>query len=621
MKKKLIFIGLPFLLIGAFLFSQNEESFVGLGLAVFGILLIVISTFFKNKSKETDDLIMNAKGKVKQLDDVLYKNKTFDTFSKPKGNTMEFYFPSQHLPKDQQKVIFDFDTKTIENQGKTIRFEDENPLVRLPRMDKSANNMYLAVVFPHGVIPIGESKNKEEKQQKVLENFSLLLNPNFTEKHPTKSEILEQAKTNPLAIWHVEEKKQLNYAQAWLISIHEIYNENVIQDFCGNYTTKVSEKLDKNNLKNAWNIVDRESLLAQLYWLETEGHSKGFDRTKNEITAFDNEKINHLKHLLKDLDQDIKRSEKGELPYEIVEQKAKEYFKERFGYGADIMFHNLLKAFQGNGYESFESTYNKIDNKSLKETFDNLISDKDFLLEESKRLEHLKNDQGTNFLIWDMARLFMLAIMGHDLKWLNDNELWSVLYRNGKRIQENYSSWKEMTDDFLEARKVWSGTENKNQLSIQNRINKYFENPQSVWNCIDFKLPFTEDTYPLFTIEKDIFKDYRLNTYELFYGEEKIGTVDHLYKDFLNHSGIYELQDNLSSLVKEYIEFSIQCGELIDYDNDRYEKYLQEHEQKFMEIIQSDDWYFIHPNGEEIKILVPNFCSNNEIVWRWNTIK
>lgn len=617
MKKNLIFIGLPFLLIGAFLFSQNEESFVGLGLAVFGILLIVISTFFKNKSKETDDLTMNAIKKVKQLDDVLYKNKTFYAFSKPKGNTMEFYFPSWHLPKDQQKVIFDFDTKTIENQGKTIRFEEENPLVRLPRMDKSANNMYLAVVFPHGVIPIGESKNKEEKQQKVLKEFSLLLNPNFTEKHPTKSEIIEQAKTNPLAIWHVEEKKQLNYAQAWLISIHEIYNENVIQDFCGNYTTKVSEKLGKNNLKNAWNIVDRESLLAQLYWLETEGHSKGFDRTKNEITAFDEDKINHLKHLLKDLDQGIKRSEKGKIPYDVIKQKAKVYFKERFGYGADLIFHNLINAYQGNGYESFESTYNKIDNKSLKDTFDNLVSDKDFLLEESKRLEHLKNDQGTNFLIWDMARLFMLAIMGHDLKWLTDNELWSVLYRNGKRIQENYSSWKEMTDDFLEARKVWSGTENKNQLSIQNRINKYFENPQSVWNCIDWDLPFRQDTSPLFILEKDIFKYHRLETYQLFHKDIKIGIVKHLYSDLLNLSGTYKLNENLPTNIKEYINFSIKCGEIIDDNQDEYEKLLEQEEVKHLDLIQSEGWYFMHTNGEEIKILIPTFYKNNEIVWRW----
>lgn len=619
MKKILLFIGLGLLFSGYFITTLGEEKhiLIGAGIAVVGVILLVSTLFFKGKPKKLAT-IKDLK-KAKALDDLLYKNKTFYMYGKQKGNTMIFNFLAEHLSKDERIVVFNFDTKTIENQGKTISFDAGNPLIRMPRMNSSKNKMQLAVKFPHGIIPIGESSKKEEKQLTVVQQFSLLLNKDYSQNQPSRNEIIEQNSTNPNAIWATNGKKQLTYAQAWLISVYDIYMSNAISDFCDGHQTKISLNSDKKMLENAWGIFERESLLNQLHWLDEKGgHSESFERTKEEVSHFDEDKIDRLKKILVELDKEIKLSEKGKIPYQQIEQKAKIYFKERFGYGADLTFHNLLSALQAKDYKRYDTIYDQTEDESLKESFNNLTNDKDFLIEESKRLELLKSDEGTNFIIWDIARLFMLSIMGYQQNWITENELWSLLYRNGKKIQNNYSSWKDMTDNFLEARQVWSGTENKDQIVIKKGIDKNFEDPQSVWNNIDFNLAFTENTHPDFILKEDLFKNFRLETYQLFYGNQEIGTVEHLDSDFLNLFGTYTLKDNVQKELNSYIDFSIKCDEMVESDDQEINDYVDKYEKQFSSIIESDEWMLIHPNGEEIKILVPNFKANNTIVWRWS---
>jgi len=52
-------------------------------------------------------------------------------------------------------------------------------------------------------------------------------------------------------------------------------------------------------------------------------------------------------------------------------------------------------------------------------------------------------------------------------------------------------------------------------------------------------------------------------------------------------------------------------------DEDEWNKFTEENETQFLDLIESENWYL--RDGDHMNpILIPNFCQNDEIVWRWN---
>lgn len=108
--------------------------------------------------------------------------------------------------------------------------------------------------------------------------------------------------------------------------------------------------------------------------------------------------------------------------------------------------------------------------------------------------------------------------------------------------------------------------------------------------------------------------------YRLYFEDRQIGTVEQLKADFPNLSGTYELLSSLEmdeKLIWAYIQYSIEADILFESDEKKWEVFIEE-ESNFSELIDSEDWSLKDKSGETHKIMVPNFCDNNEIVWRWD---
>ena len=45
--------------------------------------------------------------------------------------------------------------------------------------------------------------------------------------------------------------------------------------------------------------------------------------------------------------------------------------------------------------------------------------------------------------------------------------------------------------------------------------------------------------------------------------------------------------------------------------------FAAENEPQFLDLIETDDWHLQGEGSLEL-ILIPNFCQDNGIVWRWN---
>jgi hypothetical protein len=117
-----------------------------------------------------------------------------------------------------------------------------------------------------------------------------------------------------------------------------------------------------------------------------------------------------------------------------------------------------------------------------------------------------------------------------------------------------------------------------------------------------------------------------LHSYRLFFGEIEIATVTETGADFPNVWGAYNLilddrSTPLNQKIAKYIEYSIaaaRIGEESDYGQESID-FENANEANFIDLIESDDWYFIEDvTGERHYILFPMFHTDRDIGWRWN---
>lgn len=93
---------------------------------------------------------------------------------------------------------------------------------------------------------------------------------------------------------------------------------------------------------------------------------------------------------------------------------------------------------------------------------------------------------GDQYMIWDYARIFMLVRLAFDIKWITAPEFWHILKAFAPAIQQHYNSWEQMAYTFLEARKLWAGTEITQQDRFEKLIQKLLNEPTSVWNNVSW---------------------------------------------------------------------------------------------------------------------------------------
>jgi hypothetical protein len=118
----------------------------------------------------------------------------------------------------------------------------------------------------------------------------------------------------------------------------------------------------------------------------------------------------------------------------------------------------------------------------------------------------------------------------------------------------------------------------------------------------------------------------RSGPYQLFFGDIEIATVIETGADFPNLWGTYILTLGDRSTpeiqkITKYIEYSIassRIGEASDYGQESID-FDAANEDRFLDLIESDDWYFIEDGtGSKYYLLIPLFHSDRDIGWRWN---
>lgn len=110
--------------------------------------------------------------------------------------------------------------------------------------------------------------------------------------------------------------------------------------------------------------------------------------------------------------------------------------------------------------------------------------------------------------------------------------------------------------------------------------------------------------------------------YKLIYKDYEIGIVTELSNEWPRPSGTIELYENLKELNEEtkslyaYFEFSINSSELLENSSEEeYNKYCEENEFKYLNLIDSKEWFLIDKTGKRNNIVIPFFYENDEIVW------
>ena len=111
--------------------------------------------------------------------------------------------------------------------------------------------------------------------------------------------------------------------------------------------------------------------------------------------------------------------------------------------------------------------------------------------------------------------------------------------------------------------------------------------------------------------------------YQLFYNELLVGEVIELYREFPSLWGRYRLYsfnepNELIKRIQSYVEYSIEADRIAQEDEDTWHEFAGQRESQFQELIDSGDWFLVDEEGNRHNILVPIFCQDNGVIWRWS---
>jgi len=89
-------------------------------------------------------------------------------------------------------------------------------------------------------------------------------------------------------------------------------------------------------------------------------------------------------------------------------------------------------------------------------------------------------------LAWDLCRAANLINFGFAVHYIDEREAWDTLMDNARQVHGSFSSWREMSDNFLDGREIWAtGVEPKFEACSQLLLNP--KDPNSPWNQLPWK--------------------------------------------------------------------------------------------------------------------------------------
>jgi hypothetical protein len=92
-----------------------------------------------------------------------------------------------------------------------------------------------------------------------------------------------------------------------------------------------------------------------------------------------------------------------------------------------------------------------------------------------------KGSHQTPYLAWDYCRLVRVAGTAYVAGYLTEDEAWQRIMPAARALQTNYSSWREMGEDYLAGRERWSHERNPQFVSVFELLADP-KDPNSPWN-------------------------------------------------------------------------------------------------------------------------------------------
>jgi hypothetical protein len=109
-----------------------------------------------------------------------------------------------------------------------------------------------------------------------------------------------------------------------------------------------------------------------------------------------------------------------------------------------------------------EETYKKLKPDLANYLYVDSPADKKFLLD---FVWSHKDDLGQKSLLsWDYIRLVNMARWSYSLHFISEAEAWDYIYLAGKKLQDTYSSWDELGDQYFIGRVFWKYSFNNQDL-------------------------------------------------------------------------------------------------------------------------------------------------------------
>ena len=92
-----------------------------------------------------------------------------------------------------------------------------------------------------------------------------------------------------------------------------------------------------------------------------------------------------------------------------------------------------------------------------------------------------KGERQTRYLAWDYCRLVWVAGTSYMAGYLTEEEAWQRIMPAARTIQESYSSWREMGEDYLRGRELWHHSRDP-RFDYVFQLLTNPDDPNSPWN-------------------------------------------------------------------------------------------------------------------------------------------
>jgi hypothetical protein len=108
----------------------------------------------------------------------------------------------------------------------------------------------------------------------------------------------------------------------------------------------------------------------------------------------------------------------------------------------------------------------------------------------------------SGILAWDLVRYIALCRWGYLAEYLSQTEAWDHIMPAARRLQETFSSWEALQNDYLVGREFWSLQQTqKNGERYRSVFERFIQEPKSPWNTNPWPMDLGVAT-PLLLTEK-----------------------------------------------------------------------------------------------------------------------